>query len=44
MELHGGWEDESAGENKLPMFLQEEVPQFVEEGKGKEQEQKVAAG
>ena len=43
MELHGGWEDETVGD-KLPAFLQEEVPQFLEEGKGKEQEQKVAAG
>ena len=37
-------EDETIGENKLPSFLQEEVPQFMEEGEGKEQEQMVAAG
>ena len=44
MELSGGWEAEASGADALPAFLQEEVPSFLEEGKGKEQEQKVAAG
>jgi len=44
MELNGGWEAEVGGADTLPAFLREEVPSFLEEGKGKEQEQKVAAG
>ncbi|KAF8448282.1 putative charged multivesicular body protein 5 [Terfezia claveryi] len=46
MEFNGGWEAEVGGADTLPAFLQEEVPRFLEEGKGKgkEQEQKVAAG
>jgi len=40
----GGWETEVGGSDALPAFLQEEVPSFLEEGKGKEHEQKVAAG
>ncbi|KAF8475807.1 Snf7 family [Kalaharituber pfeilii] len=42
MELNGGWEAESSAD-QLPAFLQEEVPSFLGEEKGKE-EQKLAAG
>ncbi|KAF8425910.1 Snf7 family [Tirmania nivea] len=44
MELNADWEVEAGGADTLPAFLQEEVPSHLEEGKGKEQEQKVAAG
>ena len=44
MEFSRGWEAEAGESDSLPSFLQEEVPSFLEEGKGKEQGQQVAAG